>query len=103
MVVTCVLLLPVIYYSIFTEAPMDYGGIATLLMFGSCKTRVCISVTIVNDNSVEGTEHFSASLGRTDNLDPRITIDPHFARVEIVDDGNGMQRVLVHHIGIFFN
>jgi len=82
---------------------MDYEGIATLLMFDACETRVCISVIIVNDNYVEGTEHFSASLGRTDNLDPRIAIDPHFARVEIADDGNGMQRVLVHHIGVLFN
>ena len=87
----------------FTEAPIDYGGIATRLMFGSCETRACISVTIVNDSFVEGTEHFKASLGRTASLNPRIAIDPDIARVEIADDGNGMQRVLVHHIGLFFN
>lgn len=75
----------------FTEASMDYGRIATLLMFGSCETRACIHVIIVNDNTAEGIERFVASLGRTANLDPRITIDPDIAIVEIMDDGTGIQ------------
>lgn len=75
----------------FTENSLDYEGVTVLLNFGSCETRVCISVTIVNDSTAEGIEHFSASLERTANLDPRITIDPDFAKVEITDDYTGMQ------------
>ena len=70
-----------------TVSPDDYGEVASLIMFGSCETRACQTVTIVNDDIAEGIELFRASLGRTGNLDPRITIDPDTATVEITDDG----------------
>ena len=57
-----------------------------ILMFRSCETRVCTNVTIVDDNVAELTERFSVKLSRTDDLNPRITLDPVVAEVEIIDD-----------------
>ena len=66
---------------------MDYRGTTILIMFEHCETRKCINVTIVNDDILESIyEHFSASLRRTANLDPRITIDPESTRVAVRDD-----------------
>ena len=62
----------------------DYGKEA-ILMFSSCQTRVCTNLTIVDDNVAELTERFSVKLNRTDGLDPRITLDPVMADVEIMD------------------
>ena len=56
-----------------------------ILMFRSCETRVCTNVTIVDDNVAELTERFSVKLSRTDGLNPRITLDPVVAEVEIID------------------
>ena len=56
----------------------------TILIFRSCETRACINVTIVDDNVTELTEWFSVKLGRTDSLNPRITLNPFVAVVEIM-------------------
>ena len=65
---------------------VDYGEVEMILMFRSCETRVCTNVTIVDDNVAELTERFSVKLNRTDGLDPRITLDPVVADLEIMDD-----------------
>ena len=77
------------FYILFTVGTMDYGEVETILLFSSCETRVCTNVTIVDDNVAELTERFSVKLGRTDGLDPRITLDPVVSEVEIMDDGDG--------------
>ena len=64
---------------------MDYGEVEVILLFRSCETRACTNVTIVDDNVAELTERFSVKLNRTDGLDPRITLDPVVADVEIMD------------------
>ena len=74
---------------------MDYEGITSLLMFSSCETRKCINVTIVNDAIAEDTEFFTAHLGRTDGLDPRITLDPDNATVYINDNDGMLYTALV--------
>ena len=56
-----------------------------ILMFRSCETRVCTNVTIVDNNVEELTERFSVKLSRTDGLNPRITLDPVVAEIEIID------------------
>ena len=58
-------------------------------MFRSCETRVCTNVAILDDNVTETTESFYVKLDRTDDLDPRITLDPVETEVEIIDDGDG--------------
>ena len=57
-----------------------------ILMFRSCETRVCTNVNIVDDNVEELTERFSVKLSRTVDLNPRITLDPVVAEIEIIDD-----------------
>ena len=73
---------------------MDYGKEA-ILMFSSCETRACTSLTILDDIVAELTERFSVKLNRTDGLDQRITLDPVMAEVEIMDkDGELMNNVI---------
>ena len=73
----------------FTVSIVDYGEVETILMFRACETRACTNVAIVDDNVAELTERFSVKLIRTDGLDPRITLDPVVAEVEIIDDDDG--------------
>ena len=61
----------------------------TILIFKSCETRACTNVNIVDDNIAEPTEWFSVKLGRTDGLNPRITLNPFVAVIEITAN-NGM-------------
>ena len=73
-----------ILFTYFTVGTMDYGKEA-ILMFSSCETRACTSLTIIDDNVAELTERFSVKLNRTDGLDPIITLDPVVAEVTIMD------------------
>ena len=63
---------------------MDYLDLSTILMFGACQRRSC--VTIVDDDILEMTESFDVTLERTPGLDSRITLDPVDGVVEITDD-----------------
>ena len=69
----------------FTVSIVDYEEVERILMFRACETRACTNVAIVNDNVAELTEWFSVRLDRTDGLDPRITLVPIMAEVEIID------------------
>ena len=71
-------------YYILAETPMDYKVVDTILIFRSCETRACTNVTIVDDNIAELTEWFSVKLGRTDSLNPRISLNPFVTVVEIM-------------------
>ena len=62
---------------------------STLIMFGSCDTRQCISISIVNDGILENTESFSVTLRRTSDLDSRITLDPAVGEIDITAN-NGL-------------
>ena len=73
----------------FTVSIVDYGEVETILMFRACETRACTNVTILDDNVAELTERFSVKLSRTDGLDPRITLVPVVAEVEVIDDDDG--------------
>jgi len=80
-----------VVYGILAVSPPDYARGATILMFDTCDTRKCVDIQIVDDNIEEGTEIFTATLERTPGLDPRITLDPDSATVEITND-DGMHR-----------
>ena len=71
------------------ETSMDYDVVETILIFRSCETRACTNVTIVDDKIAEPTEWFSVKLGRTDNLNPRLILNPFVAVIEITAN-NGM-------------
>ena len=64
----------------------------TVLAFPACEMRVCEEVAVVDDSSLEMTEFFNANLTRTINLDPRITLNPVYATVNIFDnDGRPLE------------
>ena len=61
---------------------------STLLMFDSCETRQCTNITIMNDALEESIESFFVTLERTQDLDPRITLDPAVGEIFVTtDDG----------------
>ena len=65
----------------FAVAPGDYSAVSTLLMFDSCDTRQCISIS-VNGGGLESM-FFLVTLGRTSDLDSRITLDPAVGQIDI--------------------
>ena len=73
-------------YTNILVSPMDYVSVSTTLEFGSCDTRQCTEIPIVDDMIVELTELFFVTLERTPGLDSRITLDPVDGEIEISDD-----------------
>ena len=69
----------------FTVSSMDYEVVFTLLMFNMCEVRKCTDINIINDATLENVELFSVSL-LTSNLDYAISLDPHAAEIEIIDN-----------------
>ena len=55
-------------------------------VFGACDKRVCVNLTITNDELLEETEIFEVTLRRTLNLDRRIILAPVTAEINIIDD-----------------
>ena len=65
---------------------MDYTGITEVLMFAACATRECRTIAIIEDDTAEDIETFNVTLTKTTSgLDPRITLEPVDAVVEIID------------------
>ena len=56
------------------------------LFFDACTTRVCETLSIVDDNISERIELFYLTLERTSDLDSRIILNPRDGAVTIVDD-----------------
>ena len=81
---------------IFTVEPMDYGALSSILMFGACESRDCVSVTIVDDLVDELEEFFRATLERTNGLDNRITLNPVDGQIEITDN-DGKYTPLIYY------
>ena len=75
------------------ESPDDYLSLTVILTFPACETRACEEVTIIDDDILETTESFNATLTRTPNLDPRITLDP-FNAVVIILDNDGRSPIM---------
>ena len=67
-------------------SPMDYLSLSQVLVFQPCDTRQCVNVSIVDDSVLEETEFFNATLASNAGLDPRITLNPVTAVVNILDN-----------------
>ena len=81
----------------------DYNPLRQLLVvLNSCETMKCVPIYIINDRAVERTESFGVTLGRTPDLDSRITLTRVDAVVQIRDDDgnyvNGSQYCYLHNI-----
>ena len=55
-------------------------------VFGACDKRVCVNLTITNDELLEETEIFMVTLERKPDLDRRIILEPVTAEINIIDD-----------------
>ena len=72
-----------------TVAPMDYGSLDMVLMFGECERRKCVTVTIVDDFEDEPDENFSYHLVETPNgLHPNIELKPFYGEI-VIEDNDG--------------
>lgn len=60
--------------------------VTTIMCFDSCEKRHCLTVPIDNDEIIEETESFSATLERTPHLDHRMILSPTDADIIIIDD-----------------
>ena len=79
---------------LFLESTVDYHHVSTILEFDTCETRQCTEISIVDDMIVELTESFSVTLERIPGLDSRITLDPVYGEIEIIDD-DGMYIIFL--------
>ena len=68
---------------------MDYGSVNTTLPFDACDIRICVNVSITNDDILENTELFFVNLNRN-GLDSRIRLNPTRGEIEILDDDGSM-------------
>ena len=64
------------------------------IIFLACESRVCVTVTIVDDDSVDNTETVNIALERPEDLDRRISIRNGRGQIIIADDST--DGVCVH-------
>ena len=57
-----------------------------VVVLPACTTEHCVPVNIIDDQAEEKTERFSITLGKTPDLDSRITLINVDGTVEIRDD-----------------
>ena len=72
---------------------MDYDDLSTIVTFGECDSRQCVTITIEDDEVLENVESFFVNLSRSPGLDSRITLNPVIAEVQITDN-DGMWSYL---------
>ena len=74
-------------------------------MFSRSRTRIPVQVPIVQDQFTELTEQFHASLSLVNNNGINVTVTPHQATVNIIDDDSKckervyislMRKLVVH-------
>ena len=88
---TCVSVYTHCFLFASSVSPADFTSLATVLSFDECDTRMCVSITIVDEMMVEMTESFDVTLDRTTSLDSRVTLGLADAVVEITDS-DGIKR-----------
>ena len=70
----------------------DYEIIQNL-SFIACEEIACTTISIVDDDIVEMNESFTLSLGRTSDLNKRISLSPDSKQVTILDDDGMLTTV----------
>ena len=63
------------------------------LSFIACEEIACATIIIVDDDIVEMNESFTISLGRTSDLNKRISLSPDSKLVTILDDDGTLTAV----------
>lgn len=75
-------------------APGDYTSLplVTVFILSVATRRVCRNISITNDNVIENTESFNATISATSNI---AVLSPDVARITIFDDGKSVYRVYI--------
>ena len=68
---------------------------SSTLVLAACETVLCQDITIINDLEVENMKSFRVTLGRTPDLDSRISINPTRADVIVNDDDGTCHRAFI--------
>jgi len=63
----------------------DYQSVATLLLFDSSISHVCVNISVEDDQLAEGEEHFSVAIS-TNESHSHLHIEVQEAVVTILDD-----------------
>ena len=64
-------------------ADEDYLRVTVVLVFSAGDVRQCVNISLIDDDSLEEVEEFSADIS---TLVSRVTIDPATTTVELQDD-----------------
>ena len=82
--------------SLLTVSGSDYSALSDFdLNFSPCIHEVCTHIDIIDDSLAEINETFSLSLGRSPDLDSRISLSPVSGTVVIVDNDGQKQRSFI--------
>ena len=76
-------------------APADYDKTIQDLTFDGSTDRNCVTIPIVNDDALEATESFTASLTTSD---PAVILNPDLARVDIFEDPNDSKNTALFNV-----
>ena len=80
-------LIPTSHLPLLATSPDDYLALGPdEARFPPCTSEVCVTITTVNDELVEGNENFSVSLMRGPQWDNRISFSRSKSEAVIFDD-----------------
>ena len=74
------------FYLLFPVLTSDYSTQFVALFFDACATKVCVDLSVVDDDISEMVESFYLTLEKPLNLDSRIILSPRIGEVTIYDD-----------------
>ena len=75
------------FLQFLATSPDDYLALGPdEVRFPPCTSEICVTITTVNDELVEGNENFSVSLMRGPEWDSRISFSRSKSEVVIFDD-----------------
>ena len=77
-------------------SPADYIPLSQLLSIPDCEHKVCVNVTINDDDIMEGTEAFLILLERSPSLPfPGIKLNTSQAEITLLDSDDDSKYVIV--------
>ena len=78
-------------------SPADYIPLSELLSIPDCEHKVCVNVTVNDDNIMEGTEAFLILLERSPSLPlPGIMLNTTQAEITLLDSDDSKYVIVVY-------
>ena len=99
---TCTLYSHLFFCYFLATSTDDYSALGPdEARFPPCTSEVCVTITTVNDELVEGNENFSVSLTRGPQWDSRISISRSKSEVVIIDDDRKW-RATIYYTPLYY-